>query len=349
MNRQRRFLIKALVASGLGLSSYAGYRWLNQPEKMDLRALLGNVYTNEALASVTEQFEAPYTQLEAQLDVSADIRLEALKDALTRAIRADFSMGRVLIIDQWHLSQTEALLLASAIEAFGFKQDDAIEKNFANARQEDFVVIENWGPRETYQGVKFNEQPDGHCGIWIVAQDLPDGVEVYLNGVKNPSFSSEKGITTGIYREVDAFLQRVGTTEIVLYDAINHRKQTVGTFEVLPPFTHHRYADGTTSKVFGELTGWGPDRVRVGEVFNQQPNGHAALWFKVNSTESQINIEFNNERFKATVRKDLITVSFHPDYLPVEPGRYPVWIISEAHNERLLAGEIEVVPDDASE
>ena len=348
MNQQRRLIIKLLAVTGAaGVTGYALLRQQDNPETDDTTgpdgAWLQQLSTNEQFSSLMSRWPDPYNALLSHIGALAADPESLLLEKARHQVTADFQDEQTIVLNHWHLSLTEVLLVLSAIKQFGVsKAQQAVARSVENAPLEPFITVEKWGPQETYKGVKFNEQPDGHVGFWVVANDIPDGLEVYIGGKKTNHFANERGFTSGIYHDVEGFINRVGSTEIMVYDSINHRKQLIGEFTVLPAFKLHQYEDGRTSQVFSPIEKWGPMNAVVGEAFNEQPNGYAAFWFKVSSLSNQVKVSFNGHLLKATVRKDLITTSLPVSYLPTEPGQYPVRLISELHNESLLAGTIDI-------
>ena len=355
MNQQRRLIIKLLAVTGAaGVTGYALLRQQADTETNDATdadlSWLEKLNSNEQFNSLMNRWPDPYNALLSHIGASAADPESLVLEKASKQVAADFQQQQTIVLDHWHLSVAEVLMVLSAIQLFGVsKPQQAVERSVANAPLEPFITVEKWGPQETYQGVKFNEQPDGHVGFWVVASDIPDGLEVYIGGQKTNHFANERGFTSGIYHDVEGFINRVGSTEIMVYDTINHRKQLIGEFTVLPAFALHQYEDGRTSKVFSPIEKWGPVNALVGESFNEQPNGYAAFWFKVSSLSNQVKVSFNGHLLKATVRKDLITTSLPVSYLPTEPGQYPVRLISELHNESLLAGSIEIQEKPAGE
>lgn len=343
MNQQRRKLVKAAVALGVVSTTTAVYI-LNQSGSDDM--LLSEVLKGVFIPESFDQLRAKYPQAEKQL--MTQFNTEALPEEeflskLKSQISKDYKDENWLYVNQWMISQTECLLAAAVIQLIGVSKMNAGEQSFENAPFEAFLKVNKWGPQETYKGVKFNEQPDGHCGIWANIENMPDGMRVFIGGRERHIFPSEKGFTSGVYDEVEAFINNVGQSEIVVYDEIKHRKQIIGTFTVLPPFTFYEHPNGTTSKVFGPIEKWGPQKAVIGEVFTQQPNGYAAFWFRLNSMSNHVQMLFNNETFLATVSKGLITSSFPPQYLPTKPGKYSVQLKDTETNEQLLVGEIELM------
>jgi len=342
MNEQRRFVLKALGVSGVSIAAYGGYTYLYSHKEHDIENWFKQLTLDPSLSILRDQYTAPVDQLLTHLNAKKKISFKDLEEKVLASISQDFTLGKIVKVDQWHISLTEALIIASAFDVLGVVAETKVIKTYDNAPFEDFLTVEKWGPQETYQGIKFNEQPDGHCGLWVVATGVSDALQIYVAGKKRNVFVNEKGLTTGIYKDVDSFINTIGTSQIIAYDEINHVKQVIGEFKVLPPPKFHQYDDGSSSKVFSEIRKWGPKNALVGEVFNIQPNGYAAFWIKGSSRSKSVKLRFNNKEHTTTVRKDMITTSFSPLNLPSKPGKYPVSLVSHEHDEELLLGFMEV-------
>jgi hypothetical protein len=347
MNQQRRLVIKALAVGGAAAAVLGGVAMLNQPAQDQWQQWLSKIHADQSLIDLLAQFDDPVQQLLGHLQIDPTNSSSQVESAVKQAIVADFNADQTVVYQQWYLSLTEALIIASTIALFGSQSANSTEQTFANAPFEPFMTVTKWGPQETYQGVKFNEQPDGHCGFWVVAEDVPDSIQIYVAGKQRNVVISERGLTSGIYDDVDAFINQVGTSEIIAYDVIGHRKQKIGEFTVLPPFAFHQYPDQTYSAVFSEISNWGPQQAKLGEAFNVQPNGFAAFWVKGTSRSNDVMLRFNQKVHQVTVRKEVMTTSFSPNDLPREPGRYPVALLHESSDEELILGDIEILPQQA--
>ncbi len=343
MNQQRRRIIKAALALGVVSSSTAFYLLKqNKNEQTAFQDLMEGLVIPPAFQELSIQFPNA-EQLIADMHSSEEQNGDTLVTILKSLISRDYQQSNWIQVNQWLLSHTECVLAAAVIQIKGVTNAIEDEQTFENAPVEPFLKVNKWGPQETYKGVKFNEQPDGHCGIWANIENMPDGLRVFIGGKERHIFPNEKGFTSGIYDEVDAFINTVGPSDIVIYDEINHRKQVIGTFNVLPPFDFYQYPNGKPSTVFGPIENWGPKKASIGDVFNKQPNGYAAFWFRLNSMSNQVQMIFNHETFHATVRKGLITSSFPAQYLPIQPGMYPLELKDMVTQEQIMVGEIEVM------
>ncbi len=262
--------------------------------------------------------------------------------ALKTDIEADFAAGRVQQVGDWYLSDTELQVLAAAWAMHGEALLSAAEDELPwhTAAEARIVDLIDWGPRRTHRGIKFNEQSDGHCGLWFLANNVPQGLKIYIDGRERRLVASEQGFTSGIYDHVEAFLEQTGDHQIQLYDAINHKKQTLGVFQVMPLPEFHRYADGRVSSVFSDVLDWGPKRAELGQSFNTQPSGESAFWVKITCISKRAHLEFNGHRLPTTVQFDLVTARIEQHKLPEKSGRYPLRLIDAAAAEALIVGHM---------
>ena len=77
-----------------------------------------------------------------------------------------------------------------------------------------------------------------------------------------------------------------------------------------------------------EITSWGPQSTKAGEVFNKQPDGGAALWVRVNQPlDGEVAaIEFNGTLLQGIVSGNLVT-AIVPAPLYARPGTFNLHVI----------------------
>jgi hypothetical protein len=92
--------------------------------------------------------------------------------------------------------------------------------------------IENWGPKETPKGVKFNVQPNGMSAIWVLASEVSKHPNTYVtfgtNEIKEIAVS-DKGLT---FYVIDELLANPGAFEIAVIEGDSKKKIVIGTFTV---------------------------------------------------------------------------------------------------------------------
>jgi len=217
-------------------------------------------------------------ELEAKLQsVSSDnVSSSAISAGLQQLMRADFAQSRVLDIEGWQLSETECQAIALAASLQGFNEPVAVA--LAPPTEEVFLDVKNWGPQKTLQGERFNEQPDGHSGLWLVADNIPPSTILLFAGRQLETNVYDGSLTSGLHGKfMNSTINVPGNYPVELYDRSHHRVQPLGDFVVVErreplPFDQC------------EVTLWGPVQAISGQPFNQQANGSSALWFQSNCT-----------------------------------------------------------------
>lgn len=268
---------------------------------------------------------------------------QQLNNKIKQLINRDYQQYNLCEVDGWLLSETECLLAACYVTHSQYTATrETSEKTFLNAKTEDFMTIKNWGPKKTLKGEVFNKQSDGHAGIWVAVENPPPNIKMYINGQLEATFTSEKSITSGIHnlKELDDFINTLGKSEIALYDDINHRKQVLGFFEVLPVPKKLIYPDGVVSASFCPIESWGPKQAKKGVAFNKQPNGHAAIWIKTKCSSKTTKVWINDTEMTTTIHHDLITASININKINSDSGYYKVELRDKNTNENLSIGKI---------
>ena len=217
-------------------------------------------------------------ELEAKLQsVSSDtVSSSAISAGLQQLMRADFAQDRILDIEGWQLSETECQAIALAASLQGFNEPVAVA--LTPPTEEVFLDVKNWGPQMTLQGERFNEQPDGHSGLWLVADNIPPSTILLFAGRQLETNVYDGSLTSGLHGKfMNSTINVPGNYPVELYDRSLHRVQPLGEFVVVErreplPFDQCK------------VTHWGPVQAISGQPFNQQANGSSALWFRSNCT-----------------------------------------------------------------
>lgn len=103
-------------------------------------------------------------------------------------------------------------------------------------REERIADIAAWGPTRTRKGVGFNVQPGGESAFWVkTTTPAPATARLLLGGVPLRTTVRHDAVTAALVGSAaNALLRKVGRHPLVLLDADNGRKQTIGEFEVAP-------------------------------------------------------------------------------------------------------------------
>jgi hypothetical protein len=276
-------------------------------------------------------------QLEDQL--AADSLRDNIEQQLEQIIRADFANHRLVDIEGWQLSETECRLAALS---FVLKGDQAAATPVAvELTPGEVVGVVNWGPQTTYKGEKFNEQPDGHSGLWFKAQDTPVSAILVFAGKNQSTQMYADSFTSGLRGE---FMQQVintpGEYSVELLDKASQLIQKIGTFRVLdPPAT----AEATDLDQC-EIENWGPVHSPAGQPFNPQPSGDSAFWVGTNCALAGSRLIFAGAKLKTTVHDNFLTAPV-PAGHELEPGTYSLEIQLGDSEGRLKVGDFLVEPD----
>jgi hypothetical protein len=111
-----------------------------------------------------------------------------------------------------------------------FKQDQLQQNNQA-ANQ---IKIENWGPRETPEGTKFNIQPDGRSAMWVKVKGVSMHPKTHVlfggNEISDQDIAVQAESVTFFVR--DELIQKSGSYEIAIIEGDTGCKIEVGEFKV---------------------------------------------------------------------------------------------------------------------
>lgn len=306
-----------------------------------LEALAGDLKGIEAVAPVCRrrvEADDPLAELHASLAETDQNLIESLR----LRIAHDFDNDKIVDIDGWKISFSECLLLAGAASLQGLTGESRLaEKPFS---EEDFMVIELWGPKRTLQGEIFNPVGKGRGGFWLrVASPVNGSMRLRLDG-RDLATHFESGLITASL-EPD-FMQEViskpGMHELVLVDKSRRVQQPVGFLEVVerPPMA--TLPDGTESQVFCKPGSWGPQLAVVGEAFNRQPDGSAGFWLHIGCAPESAVMVLDGVELPTTVRSDMLVTARVEHFAKLERGEYPLIIVDRDSGERLPIGDLEI-------
>lgn len=293
-------------------------------------------------ADTTALFAAAGAALEARLGVEGGgaERVDTLERRLRAAVETDFEEGRLCEVDGWQLSQTECDLALVFVQRFAprdARPDAPVEGHI--------VTVEAWGPQSTERGQRFNQQSDGHSGIWFRAPGAPAWVQVVIDGDPMPTFVNGDVVTSGLHGGTqDRVLAEAGSYAIVLLDEMRGVVQPVGTFEVREPSRPARLADGRESSVFCEVDAWGPQETRAGTVVNELPDGAIGLWVRIGCSAPGARLRARGVELETSIRKDGRVTGRLPPEMVAEPGEIDLSLHDPESGETLPIGVFTVRP-----
>lgn len=228
-----------------------------------------------------------------------------LVERISLLIREDFASDRTVEISGWRLSQTECELSALSASLAGLTEPVPVGRKTPETGH--FLDVTDWGPRETRQGIPFNQQPDGHCGLWFKAKNAPAGTIVIFGNKHLPAQIYPDSFTSGIRGK---FMQEVlsapGDYPVQIYDKVRQVVQPLGTFSVRKPLVSSSDAsefDFASCKV----RSWGPTHSDYGKRFNPQPNGASAFWVRTDCSFRDAEMLLDGQALETTVHDGLIT------------------------------------------
>lgn len=124
-------------------------------------------------------------------------------------------------------------LLAVGLGLHGCGDDGGPNLSGGAAPTEELVVTE-WDPKETTQGVAFNKQPTGKSAIWFAVagvREHPD-TQILFDGKPMEDLGITEKVITGAVPS--SYIQTAGPKEIVVKEGGTGRQVVVGTFMVKP-------------------------------------------------------------------------------------------------------------------
>ena len=287
-----------------------------------------------AQAEMDHPTDDPLAKLLSRLRSSEALPLEA---ALAALISSDMAAGRIVSIEGWQLAESECLLLAGAARLQGLQSASRAEAGALVF--EDFAEVELWGPSETIEGEIFNPIGNGRGGFWIrVANPVPAASRLVLDGVELATHFEPGVVTASLEPDyMTRIISEPGMHELILIDKTSNRAQRIGYLKVRqrPPMA--TLADGSVSRVFCQVEGWGPDQANQGQAFNEQPDGSAAFWVRIGCAPNAAWLTLDGTRLQTMVRPGLVTARL-PGYDELVAGDYRLELHDPDSNETLAVG-----------
>jgi len=318
--------------------------------------LAGSVQDANARAALDEvagslsgiEFVGPVCDRRLAVSDPLGVLLEELRsqsgsvlDALRASFAMDFERSDVVEIDGWRLSRSECLLLAGAARLQGLSEARAASAG--GFRDEAFIDIELWGPDRTIEGEIFNPIGNGRGGFWLRVNGQVNGsMRLQLDGVELATHFEPGVITASLEPDyMDRIIAQPGVYELVLLDKSRRLRQSVGFLTVAARPSMAVLADGSTSKVFCALEGWGPQTAVLGEAFNRQPDGIAAFWVRIGCASREAVLMLDEVALPTTVRSDLVTARV-PHHADLGRGHHTLELFDRASGELLEIGTLEI-------
>lgn len=114
----------------------------------------------------------------------------------------------------------------------------------------------------------------------------------------------------------------------------------------LGPGVQTKPASAYPEGAIASVTGWGPQRTRVGVPFNVQRDGHSGLWIQATGAPSYVKVMIGGIVTPARVRNDVITTGlYEPEHeaLLDQPGEIGIELIDPVRELRQPVGRLSVL------
>jgi hypothetical protein len=176
--------------------------------------------------------------------------------ALDLLIREDYANHETLVINGYALSKSEVLFITYAIKQQGLNKIAYVAPR--NELSDGIIAAKiKFGPMSTVVGQVFNEQLDGHGGLWVLANNVPVGTVIAINGTPIKTSWGPKSISGAVYNdELKELIATPASHEISLQVPARGLRQIIGELIVKPRPPAAILEDGTSSKVFCEIEKW---------------------------------------------------------------------------------------------
>lgn len=271
-----------------------------------------------------------------------DLASGPLEGAIARQVREDFAAGNVCLVDGWRLSMTECQLSGIrqlAIEAGALRAAPEAAHSAIDYSVGEIAPVVDWGPKSTVQGVPFNQQLDGHSGLWFKISGAPTHARIMIDGEVAKTSVKDRVMTSGLHGELqERILSTPGSYEIAVVDPVRRTKQVIGLFEVKSELSATGQEDAQNQQ-FCEVTKWGPRQTRPGVAVNEQPDGSMGIWVHSDCLPAGARVLFGEDVLHHQRRKFGFTTSI-PLALLGAPGRVPLSLYQPATGQRMVFGHL---------
>lgn len=320
--------LEAIGYSGVACLAPLGYANSTEPHALQI-----------ALHAQLSHRLGPTPQGAAAAESSVPQPPGTIAERADRAIREDFANEDLIDLQGWQLARTECALAALAASARGMVE--ALAPAPAEPVTGHIVDITGWGPQSTVQGQGFNQQPDGHSGLWFRAQQAPASAVILFDGNVQATQVYADLLTSGLsgpYRA--AVIDAPGEYPLALFDRARNIAQPIGVFQVraaraaTPPM-----ADSGPDSC--QVESWGPALADHGRPFNPQPGGASAFWLRTDCAIDGSSLLLDGTELATSVQENLLT-ALVPHGHDLAPGRYPLSLRLGRSNKHLEVGFLTV-------
>lgn len=307
------------IARSMSGAASAGRAWLEAHPAADPRAELLDSLAMEPRSSIDS---------------------DRLASAISDRVEEDFTQERLFRHDAWQLSQTEARLAALHVALLGAAASEASAPSFDAAPEAELVRLERYNPKQVVQGEILAHPGLPDNVIWFAtAEPPPPRFRLYIDGTSLPTNASQNGFSVRVPDELRYRLfETPGEYPIWLYDPVVDRRQQLGALAVV--------AATASGGSFCDVDNWGPRETRVGEPFNEQPDGASAFWLRIECFPETTVVTLDGVEVPTTLRPGdgLITTHIKNHELYAAPGEYAVELLDKATGNRHPVGSLVVRP-----
>ena len=245
------------------------------------------------------------------LEEGTRIQTSEIFAALDKTIKADYAAHNTVQVNEYILSDTEALFLTYALVQQGL---EGTVYTAPKPQIKDGIISAGakFGPTYTVVGQIFNEQPDGHGGVWVVAKNTPPGTVIAINGRPIKTRWKAKALTGAVYdEELQELIARPAKHEISILVPSTGIRQVVGQLKVRPRPPAALLEDGTPSTVFCEVKKWktskskGKETVRVDTFCGPRT---ASIYIG----DTALTTRISPDRIEALLDRSVLAAGEHP-------------------------------------
>jgi hypothetical protein len=290
--------------------------------------LLGLAIENQDQVSLPGSEQTLLSRL--GLTQAQEVTSEDLVAALDAVIRQEYAVGVLAPAGDFRLSETERDFVVYALVRQGLQNQPYVPPE-PELRDGIIAPEVKFGPAFTVVGKIFNEQPDGHGGIWVLAENTPPGTVITVNGVKIKTTQKRSSLTGAVYGEqLQGLIEKPGRHQIALLVPETGIRQVIGDLEVKPRPPAASLETGEPSTVFCEIEQWSVLQSNTGE----------RLRVKTLCGPRSSALYIGDTALATRVKPASIEAEFTRSLLP--PGDYPLRLIDSLTGEAVSLGTIKL-------
>jgi hypothetical protein len=288
------------------------------------------------LEEVPEENLVERILIDIGLNPDSEVDAQTLSRLLNELVEIELKQGVNFEYGGWWLAHTEARLAALHVTLLGGDTSESMPTQFEDADIGSLVIVHDFAPRQMTQGQTLSHHTLPDNVFWFAAPAATPHIRVMIAGYQlTPTFQDSGfsvSVSSDLIGELDGSL---GDVEIWLWDPTRRVRQHVGNLTVVPPIK-----DGPCPS-----DNWGPRSARLGQVFNEQPDGSAAFWVSMPASPPDVLLVFNGEQLPTRVGEKVVTASVSDASLYHLPGSYSLEILDPSSGQSCEVGQFTVFDD----